>query len=483
MKSPNAETVMDRLIFPQKKYSSLYHGLFALLVIALVIFKLNDLQLPYFWDELGVYGRGVDYQLKHGISLMPGSLPPELSRGHPLFFTFINAAALRVFGEHVFVAHLFCLGISIVLLWAVYIKTSKYFGQSTGLVSAILLALQPVFLAQSGLMLPEITLTLLAFLSITNYYEGNIFLFSLFASLALLTKESAIVLPVAMLTYSVVRFIFYRDNIKVFRPVQLFLTLVPYMVFGVFLLIQKKQNGWYFFPYHLDSVALDQHVFMQQLPRYFLFVSHSQGRYWFAKFILVAPVVALLTHRWNRQNPGKGFLLPLLIFAFAFLCFCCISAFFMDRYAMSLVLVFIILTGVCITTISGNNWWVAAATIFLCVTSWGERVGERFTYDSDLGYRSEVRALQEAVNYVEENSAEGEKVCGNFPAYFALSFPAGGYLPEKSHLVFDRRCDYYLSASPGASYNPDTAGRQPVLMKDFKYGYSQVAVYQLRKVK
>ena len=35
-------------------------------------------------------------------------MPPLLSRGHPLFFTCINALVQRICGEQFMVAHLFC---------------------------------------------------------------------------------------------------------------------------------------------------------------------------------------------------------------------------------------------------------------------------------------------------------------------------------------------------------------------------------------
>ena len=85
----------------------IYHLLFILGIVALAAFKYNDLHLPYFWDELGVYAQAADYQFQRTISLMPSSLPPELSRGHPLLFTVMNACVMRVFGEGVFALHAF----------------------------------------------------------------------------------------------------------------------------------------------------------------------------------------------------------------------------------------------------------------------------------------------------------------------------------------------------------------------------------------
>src|ERR1019366_3043834 len=132
----------------------------------LIAFKLHDVYLPCFWDELGVYAQAADYQYHHGLSLMPSSVPAVISRGHPLLFTFLNACAIKVFGEHVFVLHYFSLFISTMLILMVYLKTTKYFGQLTGIISVAILILQPLFLAQSAMVLPEIALAFFVFLSL-----------------------------------------------------------------------------------------------------------------------------------------------------------------------------------------------------------------------------------------------------------------------------------------------------------------------------
>src|ERR1019366_6497143 len=137
-------------------------------------------------------------------------VPAVISRGHPLLFTFLNACAIKVFGEHVFVLHYFSLFISTMLILMVYLKTTKYFGQLTGIISVAILILQPLFLAQSAMVLPEIALAFFVFLSLTSYFEENFILFMLFATLAILTKESAVVVPVAVLAYSIFQLIFFH---------------------------------------------------------------------------------------------------------------------------------------------------------------------------------------------------------------------------------------------------------------------------------
>ena len=207
---------MTRFSISFSPNSKIYNWLFAVLLLLFIALKFNDLFLPYFWDELGVYAQCAVYQYHHGLSLMPVSVPAEYSRGHPLLLTFLNALMMKIFGTGVWVPHSFHLLISIALLIAVYSYTAKYFNRLTGLVSAVLLVTQPIFLSQSILLLPEVLLSLFLFLSLVTYFEKKYFLFGVFASLAVLTKESAVVLPCVVLAYSVLLFLFLQVLMKFF---------------------------------------------------------------------------------------------------------------------------------------------------------------------------------------------------------------------------------------------------------------------------
>ncbi|HLP21134.1 MAG TPA: glycosyltransferase family 39 protein, partial [Chitinophagales bacterium] len=208
--------------------SPLYNYLLAVVLIAFAALKFNDLFLPYFWDELGVYAQCAVYQYHHGISLMPASLPDYISRGHPLFLTVINASVMKLFGTAVYVPHFLHLFIAILLLLAVYKYTTRYFNRLTGLVAVVILAAQPIFITQSIFLLPEVLLSLLMFYSLISYFEKKYILFGLFASLAILTKESAVVLPVVVFSYSVLKWLVTRTGNDAFKPVNLLATFMPY---------------------------------------------------------------------------------------------------------------------------------------------------------------------------------------------------------------------------------------------------------------
>ena len=468
-----------------KKHYRLYDALFVLLIFFLIAFKLHDVYLPCFWDELGVYAQSADYQYHHGLSLLPSSVPPDISRGHPLLFTFLNASAFKIFGEHVFVLHYFCLFVSILLILAVYIKATKYFGQATGIIGVVILIVQPLFLAQSAMGLPEVMLALFIFLGITSYFEENFIGFMVFAALAILTKESAVVVPAAVLCYSILQWILFRSKPVALRSLNIIYTLVPYGAFGVFLIIQKQQNGWYFFPYHIGSLVFDPKMFISQFKTFMGFIVLLQGRNWLIIVIPVAIMLALLTNKLNKQSFRKSFLLLSVIFMLAFLCFCSISIFFMGRYITVLLIPVSIIAAAAITSISENKIYLIAIALFIFGAGFVNLESKEFDYDNDLGFRRQVNVLQSAVNYVAENSKKGEKVSGNFPCYFALCFPPGGYLTEKKskdYMIFDAyHPDYFFLANPGDEASIDNVKYEVTPFKNFKDSFAEVTVYRFKK--
>ncbi len=503
----------------------LYDVFFVAMLICLTVFKWNDLRLPYFWDELGVYTQAADYQVQHSLSLAPASVPPVLSRGHPLLFTFMNALVWRVFGEQVMVAHQFCFFIAVLLLLAVYLKVSKYFNPVAGLASAAICMIQPLFLAQSGMVLPEITLALLIFMALCSYYEGRLMLFALFASLALLTKEVAVVLPVVVIFYSVVQWIVAKERPRALTPAGLFTTVIPYLIFGCFLLLQKWQNGWYFFPFHMDAVVFDIGNFIHQFERFAWFVFIQQGRCVLTSLTVVSILVLGLVknglfpkiassqltpvlrtyplfekksgempienwywHLSKKFNPAVwdgGFLLLMVLFMVVFTALNSLFGVYMGRYATVVMVAFCVVAGVAITAVWKNGLYTGVVMLVLLVVGWRYQEGRGFNYDEDLGYRHQVHVLQQGVTEVLKTIKPVDKVYGNFPGYFALSFSKSGYLKGATinpKQMSDHDYNYYLLCNPpNPGFETDSSKYVVTLLKAFDDGYAHAGLYRVSK--
>ena len=460
------------------------HLLFVLSIIVLTVFKWHDLQLPYFWDELGVYAQAADYQVHHHIGLMPSTVPPLLSRGHPLFFTFMNAVVMRLLGEQIFVAHAFCFFISICLLLAVYIKVDRYFNPVTGILSVVLLASQPLFLAQSGLLLPEMSLSLFVFLALCFYFEERFLLFALFGALAILTKEAAVVLPVAVIAYSIFRWVLLRSKPAGLNLVAMVLTLSPYFIFGLFLLVQKQQNGWYFFPLHIHSVTFDFRAVLSQLHDFLFFIFWSQGRGFMSFVLLTGAAFALLTGKWTLHRIGRSFVLLIVLLFFAFLAISAMVDLYVARYVLVLLVVFSILAAVALSIISSNRFFAAVVLMLVVFQGIQNLENGQFNYDADLGYRRSVHVMQQAFIYVAETAKPGEKAFSNFPGYFALTFQPGGYLSGRKDVQLAGKEDtvyYEIICSPGTEYHLDTGKYNSYLLRRYVDGFAHTEVYLVER--
>lgn len=459
---------------------NLYHLLFGLLLVTLFCYKWEDLHLPYYWDELGVYARAADYQSVHGISLMPASLPPELSRGHPLLFTAMAATAMRLTGGSLFGVHLFCFGISILLLLVVYQRICKYFNARAALFSVFIIAVQPVFLAQCGFALPEVSLALFLFLALCSYGEGKYLYYALFASLAIMTKESALVAGPAVLLYSFYLLLKTQKRPTGFQWFALFCTAVPYLVYVLFLMIQKRDNGWFFFPYHMELVSFNLHSYYHEFRRYASFVFLDQGRLALLCFILAA-----LPLGWHRIfGAAKHF--SLLLFWATALLIGLNAAFsvYLDRYVLAGLIFFAVFAGLSVATLPGSKWLSPLLALLLLYLSAGHQKELEFHYDADLGFRDGIEVVEKSVVYTTKLMKPGDKISGNFPAWFALSFARAGY--QVGHPVnasqLDNRGDYYmLFCEPGNEWQLDTAKYSFQQLQAFRQGSQGVKVIKVTR--
>jgi 4-amino-4-deoxy-L-arabinose transferase-like glycosyltransferase len=133
----------------------------SLILLVFVLAKLPDLPTPYFWDELGVYARGALNMKDTGhFSLLPSAMDPELSRGHPLLSYLGYALAFKLFGDTPVVGHSFTLLLAATALLTTYLFARRAIGRSAALIAIAVLAVQPLFYAMAGIIMPEMMLTL-----------------------------------------------------------------------------------------------------------------------------------------------------------------------------------------------------------------------------------------------------------------------------------------------------------------------------------
>ena len=432
------------------------------LLLLFVLFKLQDVSLPYFWDELGVYAPGALKMADTGLpNLLPSSLDPEYSRGHPLLCFATFAAGFRLFGNSVIVGHVVALLIACITLLLFFLFVRKAFDPLTALLSGLLLAIQPLFLAMAGIILPEMLLTLFTVLAIWGLSFQKNWLYLMGACLAVLTKESGIVLPGVALLYQFLSGIKHKDLFTAKRLKSFSILAIPVLVYAAFLVIQKVQNGWFFFPLHTGLIRKDPFNIWQRFLNVNEFILRYQGR-WPLGFMAGAMVVINIFSPAKNQAVRRGInLSALFILLFALFSG---TNYYLHRYTLPALPFMILLAVTLLTTIVENfPVWLKGLLVtgliggasFFAVK---HHDPQKFSDCNDMSYRHVVHAQQQAIKWAEQQPWSYELITTNFPVSQALEDRRLGYISKQK--FWPHTEDWKLATKHGIIYWQD--GRLPI---------------------
>jgi hypothetical protein len=425
-----------------------YLFLFSLGLIIFVVYQCNFLSTPYFWDELGVYIPAARQMNDAGtISLLPSSLDPLYSRGHPLLYTFCNAAIFHIFGESVIVAHGFALFLAIVFLGSFYYIVCDLFEARIAFYACILFAIQPVFMAMSVISLPEMLLAIFTTWSLWSLIRSKWYLYSLFGSLAIMTKESAIVVLGIAFLYFMINWVLKFPYFSRDKQLKIFICIsIPLLVYVLFLCIQKIQNGWFFFPEHIGYLHLSLMQFfntnVRMIKTFFLNKSN---------FLVGIPAIiylAMVLINWKRASNVYMMMALFIVAAFLFSNF----NFYLPRYLL-FVVPWIILFGV--TGIDkfinkyfaekpGYQYFVGLYLLGACACAVNHWDNDRFNDTFDVSYRKVVNLVKETTDWVSNQPWKNKPIEANFPVFQALQESRNGYVskPYFISVNFQWPCEY-----------------------------------------
>lgn len=175
--------------------------LFLLFAAVLIALHAPLLRLPYFWDESGYYIPAAR-DLFSG-SLIPYSTP---SNAHPPLVLAWIALAWRVFGQGIIVTRCAMLLLAAFSLLGFFRLARLVSNPAVVVGSAFLVAIYPVFFAQSSLAQIDLPAAGLTFWALEAYFRRRTGTMVLWFSLAALAKETAILVPLALFVWDCTRF-------------------------------------------------------------------------------------------------------------------------------------------------------------------------------------------------------------------------------------------------------------------------------------
>jgi len=175
-------------------------GLFAAVFAALVLSHASLLRLPYFWDEAGYYIPAARDLLLTG-SVIPTSPP---SNAHPPLIMALLVACWKIGGFSILITRVAMLLIASFALTGVFRLARSVANVQVAIAATLCTALYPVFFAQSSMALIDLGAAGLVFWGLESYLANRPCIAAVWLSLAVLTKETAVLVPGALLAWEVV---------------------------------------------------------------------------------------------------------------------------------------------------------------------------------------------------------------------------------------------------------------------------------------
>ncbi|MFN8414690.1 MAG: glycosyltransferase family 39 protein [Cytophagaceae bacterium] len=422
-----------------------------LFFIVIFFLKWDDLFLPYFWDEIGVYTQASLYLTDHGLSILPNSMPPELSRGHPLLFMFIFGLIYKVFGTSVFIGHLFALLISFLFTWSGYILLKRFSSSTLALAGILLLWVQPIFYIQSSFILPEILLGLFCIQALNSYLNQKYLATFIYTTLAIFTKETGLILPVAFALTSVYTKKWNKDLILEFLYYA-----APFILFAIFIVIQKIQNGWYFFPYHTGFLSFKPVSIMHRDSDLIDYLLFQQGRF-VVSFLLFISVTILLyrlkqVKEFHIQLESFYSFIPSILLFIGVIIYSGMN-FHMNRYLFLIYPIGILFILLIVYNAIKHEMATFYVIILCSIIQLAMPKPTTHITEYDFNCRDLIHAQQNVCTYIENNVPEGKVIEAAFPVLHAFYDARLGYFTTIKHTLCESDCngkvDYTVFSRPG----------------------------------
>ncbi len=529
---------MASFSFEMKKYLP-FVG-FLLIVGVFIFFKLPHLPLPYFWDEAWVYAPAVSHLYHHQLSMLPDAMPVDLSRGHPLLFHFLAASWQKIFGASITSAHAFALFVSVMLLSVLFYLGNKISG-IVGLSVVILLCLQPVFISQSGLLLPEVMVSLWILLSPVFYLNENKIGFVFSATCLLLTKEPGIIFLFAIGVWILVEHLSLRKQQQFSLKklaMDIIIVVLPVLFASSFFIIQKMQHGWFFYPEHISYIEFDWKHFKElfHAAHQYVFEKHAREplalgfliitiTFWkalrFRERILIAfcflAVTKIFFELWKMPKQMEYFILPFLLvliyhkfffrmysenkikgrligiaslFGIIYLAFSSLN-FLSIRYLLCVLPLFI-LTAVIFSehVISSlkvlplKSDFIIALLVAICGLNMYSKLHDPIDIrDDNLNFADGIRIQQDIVRYFESNNLSDCHIYGTFLNVVNLTNPASGYLSKDNTFAassgIEAETDYFIFTNIEESpIYKEVKNEQVNIEKRFQQGKAWAEIYR-----
>lgn len=421
------------------------HPALVFLAIFVFIFVLHAplLRLPYFWDEAGYYVPAARDLLIHG-SLIPHT---TVSNAHPPLVMAWLALWWRVGGYAPAVTRAAMLVIAAFSLLGVFRLAELVANMRVAIASTLCVAVYPVVFSQSSLAQVDLAAAGLTFWALAAFLERRFGFAALWFSLAVLAKETAILVPVALGGWELLglilgsrsRFAELRTSAGAERRTILALS-VPGLVLLGWYSYHYARTGYVFgnpefFRYNVASTLHPLRFLLALVLR--LWQAFGYMHLWLLTIgmllaMLLPPLKDLGLERRRIAIPVQSTFL--LIVAIYVIPMALIGGAVLARYMLSAVPLVIILA---VSTLYRRlRYWVPAIAVVVAafVTAWFWNPPYGFSPEDNLAYRDYAVLHENAERFLEARYPMAH-VLTAWPASDELTRPWLGYVTRPVQVV------------------------------------------------
>jgi len=405
---------------------------------ALVALHAPLLRLPYFWDEAGYYVPAARDLLLTG-SPIPHS---TVSNAHPPLLLAYLALWWKLVGFAPIVTRTAMLLASSFALLGLFRLAETLASFEVAVTTTVLTALYPVFFAQSSLVHLDLAAAGLTFWGLNAYMKGRGCDAALWFSLASLTKETAVLAPLALFAWELFSLWWrsQRKNLPERRFRQPILLLVPTIPLAVWYVFHYSKTGFVFgnpefFRYNVEATLQPLRILLALLVRlwqtagYFHLLPLTLA----ALFAMWLPPLRDQTGERPRIALDAQFAMLAVVAAYV-LAMAMVGGAELARYMLPVVPLVIL---VCVSTLWRRvrlGLAVVALVALMFVAGWLTDPPYGFAPEDNLAYVDYIRLHQRAEEFLEARYPMA-RVLTAWPASDELTRPYLGYVTRPMRVV------------------------------------------------
>ena len=402
--------------------------IFPIVFVAIFVMHAPLLRLPFFWDEAGFYVPAA-YDLVHSHSLIPTT---TIDTGHPPLPAAYLGFWFAVSGWKPAVARIAQLLLAAFALTNVFLLARRLTNLPVAFASTVATAVYPIFFVQSSLAHADLAAAAFTLWGLRLRFEQRIWLPQFAFCLAVLSKETAIITPLALALWEAWHGEDGSGRSRLARTLTCLIPLAPLM-------------AWLTFHYYRTGRVFGNPEFYQYNVTHALSPLRSllalALRFWhlFGTMNMLALTGATLVamrfppvvdDAGERQRIPVSAQLQLLLIMLAYLItFSLLGGALLTRYLLP-AYPLVIIIGMSTLRRRILLWqWPAAVLVIFFVLGLFFDPPYRFAPEDNLTYRDFVELHARASHFLEEHE-KGQTVMTAWPATDELTKPYLGYVRE-----------------------------------------------------